>query len=375
MTYRVWSKKTNEILDRSAVRSKQAPNINLSKTTSPEGELSPLSANSSTNDDTYHSCLPIYLWRRPMIWWYTQQYHEPPSLGPTWGWWTTLEVQIYPCARTGELTEKPLDRVITDDPVSVAQYAKKNNLLNMEQGWKRLKWLAKRDPKITRMVNQAKLWSLRPAPKYKYGYKVPRDNKHAVELDKKNGGNTKCQDAIWLELKQLDEYRVFIEDGVFHINKLPPGYQLIKVHLVFAIKCDGRHKARMVAVGGHLTQVPVNSVYGRVLSLHRLRLCLFLGKINNMESYDTEIGSAYLESTTNEKVSIKGGPEFGPIAGHLLIIYNALYGLQSSGKEFGDLLAACLRELGFTPSKAELQIFIRKSSTRDICESTSMILL
>ena len=165
----------------------------------------------------------------------------------------------------------------------------------------------------------------------------------------------------------LDEYRVFIDKGLFHINKVPQGYQLIKVHLVFAVKHDDRHKAQMVA-DGHLTKVPLNSVYAGVVSLCGLCLCLFIGELNGMEAYVTDIGSAYLESTTNEKVCIRRGPEFGPMAGHLLIIFKALYGLRSSGKEFGDLLAACLREMGFTPSKAEPQIFIWKSSTRDVYE-------
>ena len=57
------------------------------------------------------------------------------------------------------------------------------------------------------------------------------------------------------------------------------------------------------------------------------------------------------------------------MAGHLLIVYKALYRLRSSGKEeFGDLLAACLKELGFTPSRAEPQTFIRKSLTREVYE-------
>ena len=58
--------------------------------------------------------------------------------------------------------------------------------------------------------------------------------------------------------------------------------------------------------------------------------------------------------------------------GHLLIIYKALYGLCSSGKEFGDLLATCLKELRFTPSKAEPQIVIRKSSIRAVDELVGM---
>ena len=43
-----------------------------------------------------------------------------------------------------------------------------------------------------------------------------------------------------------------------------------------------------------------------------------------------------------------------------MIIYKALYGLRSSGREFGDLLADCLRKEGFVPSLAEPQIFMRE---------------
>ena len=88
-------------------------------------------------------------------------------------------------------------------------------------------------------------------------------------------------------------------------------------------------------------------------------MCVFLAELNDMEAYATDIGNAYLEAVTNEKVCIKAGSEFGEQEGHLLIIYKALYGLRSSGRRFGDLLATCLKELGFTPSKAESEIFIR----------------
>ena len=39
----------------------------------------------------------------------------------------------------------------------------------------------------------------------------------------------------------------------------PPGYQKIPVHLIFAVKYNGRHKARLVA-DGHLTPEPVESI-------------------------------------------------------------------------------------------------------------------
>ena len=65
---------------------------------------------------------------------------------------------------------------------------------------------------------------------------------------------------------------------------------------------------------------------------------------------------------------IKAGPEFGEQSGHLLIIYKALYGLRSSGKEFGDLLASCLKDLGFKPSFAESEIFMRENTATGLYE-------
>ena len=41
------------------------------------------------------------------------------------------------------------------------------------------------------------------------------------------------------------EYKVFIDKGLG--TPIPKGYQKIRVHLVYACKRDGRHKARLVA--------------------------------------------------------------------------------------------------------------------------------
>jgi len=53
-------------------------------------------------------------------------------------------------------------------------------------------------------------------------------------------------------------------------------------------------------------------------------MCVFLAELNGMEAYATNIGNAYLEAKTEEKVFIQAGPEFGPLEDHLLIIYKAL---------------------------------------------------
>ena len=69
----------------------------------------------------------------------------------------------------------------------------------------------------------------------------------------------------------------------------PKGYHRIKVHLVFAVKFDGRHKARLVA-DGHLTPDPIENIYSGVVSLRNLRLVIFLGKLNNLDIWEADIG-------------------------------------------------------------------------------------
>ena len=80
-------------------------------------------------------------------------------------------------------------------------------------------------------------------------------------------------------MTQFDEYDVFIDRGEFQTSKIPEGFKKIKVHLIFAIKHDGRHKAWMVA-DGHLTDVPLGSVYSGVVSLRGLCIGIFLTKDN-----------------------------------------------------------------------------------------------
>ena len=72
-------------------------------------------------------------------------------------------------------------------------------------------------------------------------------------------------------------------------------------------------------------------------------------------------GNAHLEARTQEKVCIKAGKAFGPLEGHPLVIQAASHGLRSSGRRFSNPLRDSLKQLGFFQSKAEPQIFMRRS--------------
>jgi hypothetical protein len=256
----------------------------------------------------------------------------------------------------GEITEELLSIIAADDPVTGAIYAKKNNLLEL-LGWKRFKHIAKQQKNLFWEANKAKLHSFSTAPKFKYGYEIPQNYNHAMELDKHNG-NTKWTDATKLELELMDSYNVFKDHGTS--NPAPEGYKTIRVHLIYDVKYDGRHRARLVA-DGHLTELPTESVYSGVVSLRGLRMFLFIAELNGLCAWATDIGSAYLEAHTDERVCIRAGPEFGDCQGHLLIIDRVLYGLQSSGARWHDRLADVLRNEGFIPCRAEPDIWMRRN--------------
>lgn len=190
--------------------------------------------------------------------------HEGP-LDPRHPNWKGSKYNVMLEWENAEITAEPLSVIGKDDPVTCALYARDNDLLELD-GWKRFKPIAKRQKKLLRMVNQAKLRSFRESTRYKYGFEVPKDYPDAIRLDERNG-TTKWTEATELEMSQLDDYKAFKDLGKG--AKLPNGYRKIRVHLVYDVKHDGRHKARCVA-DGHLTEVPVESVYSGVVSLHGL---------------------------------------------------------------------------------------------------------
>ncbi len=110
---------------------------------------------------------------------------------------------------------------------------------------------------------------------------------------------------------------------------------------------------------GHLTDVPLESVYSGVVSLKGFRLVMFLAELNGMEAWATDIRNAYLEAKTKEKLVIIAGPEFGELQGYLLRIDKALYGLRTSGLRWHQRFSTVLKELGFTQCKAEPDTWMR----------------
>ena len=146
------------------------------------------------------------------------------------------------------------------------------------------------------------------------------------------------------------DYETFQDLG--STGRPPPGYKKIRVHFVYDIKHDLRYKACLVA-DGHLTNPGADQAYSGVVSLKSLRLALLIGELNGLQTMVGDIGNAYLEAKTKEKVYFIAGPKFGDLRGHIMIIDKALYGLRTSGAHFHERLADTLRAEGFQPSLAD----------------------
>jgi len=268
-------------------------------------------------------------------------------------------IQLLVQWESGECTYEPITRIYDGDKHMVAEYAQEHGMLDeWESPRRKLKKAASQlDTLIRFSSNVMRIRCNRAQVVYQYGHIVPASHEEAMRLDRMND-NSKWYESEQLEVNQLLEYDAFIDYGHKSSNVPPEGHKLISLHTVYAVKHDERYKSRIVT-GGHLTGTPMESVYSGVVSLRGVRIVIFLAELNGLELWQTDIGNAYLEAKTSEKVYVIAGPEFGEKKGHIFVINKALYGLKTSGKRWHERFSDVLRSMKFFPCKAEPDIWMR----------------
>jgi hypothetical protein len=253
-------------------------------------------------------------------------------------------------------TWEPMEVIKKDDPITLARYAQEKHLLHQPK-WRWANTILnpkKRDP-LTQ-ARQLLLKRKKTKPKYQFGIRVPRSLAEAYKLDEING-NHKWRDAIKTEVNLLyKQYKCF----TVHPNNepIPENYRRIPLLWTFAVKFDGRHRARCVA-GGHVTPDWEDDLYSGVVNLETIRIAFVIAALNNYKVIAADVSSAYIQANTIEKVYVVAGPEFGPLQGKKLIVTKALYGLKTSGAQWHQKFADNLRDMGFRPCQADYDFWIR----------------
>ena len=265
---------------------------------------------------------------------------------------TTQGWEILLLWKDGTSTWEKLKDIKASYPVQLAEYAHHCRIADEPAfAW----WVPHVLKKKERIISKikSKYWT----KTHKFGIKVPRNVKEAKELDIENG-NTLWWDAICKEMRNVliafEEYDGSTDD----LDK--SGYTGIKCHMIFDIKMgeNFRRKARLVA-GGHMTKTPSSITYSSVVSRDSVRIALTIAALNDLKVGSCDIQNAYLTAPCREKVYTTAGPEFGSDAGKTMLIVRAIYGLKSSGAAFRSFLAETLDDLGFRPSLADPDVWMR----------------
>jgi hypothetical protein len=129
--------------------------------------------------------------------------------------------------------------------------------------------------------------------------------------------------------------------------------------MIFAVKHDGRRKARLV-LGGHVTDATGYDTYASTVKTENVRLIFLTSVLNDTHIRSGDIMSAYLHAKSKEKIYTRAGVEFGPdLVGKLMLLYKALYGAKGSGNawylEFSDHNS----DHGFKKSKLDSSMWYR----------------
>ena len=133
---------------------------------------------------------------------------------------------------------------------------------------------------------------------------------------------------------------------------------------MYDIKQDLRFKARLVC-NGKLVDAGDLSTRATVVKTVSVRLLDIIAASQTLTVLTGDIGNAFVQATTNEKVYTRLGKEFGSRAGTIALIVKALYGLTTSAERFRTLLADFIRSLGFTPSRCDRDVWMRLRRAKD----------
>ncbi len=178
----------------------------------------------------------------------------------------------------------------------------------------------------------------------------------------------KWWEAISIELKNMEEKEVW---EIHEKKNLPTGRKLIGNRWVFALKDDGRYRARTVAKG--FSQIPGKDFqenFAPVINDATFHLILALKEMMSLEAGQFDIETAFLYGELDEElwmqlpegyseyVKEKSGRIISP-ATHCVKLTKALYGLVQAACQWWKKFKEVMKQLKYIPSEVDPCLFIK----------------
>lgn len=168
----------------------------------------------------------------------------------------------------------------------------------------------------------------------------------------------KWKEAIAMELLALAANKTLFE------CILPAGRKAIKTKWVFAIKDDGRYKARLVVKGfTQLYGIDFDETFAPVGGMNTLRSLVACAVVLNWDIQAYDISNAFMHTDLDEEIYIElpqgwiseGGFKHG-------LLKKALNGLKQGSRLWNANLDANIRSLGYKQSKKDRCVYFKDES-------------
>ena len=167
-----------------------------------------------------------------------------------------------------------------------------------------------------------------------------------------NNSNIHWQDAIRKEMKKVGVAFEIIQNA----HTAPVGWRKVTGHIIFDVKMDFTRKARWV-LDGHKTPPVDYSTYAGVISRESVQNALTYAALNEIDICAADIRNAYLHALLSKKEFIYCGPEFGlENVGKTALMWRALYGGKTAGRDFRNHLRDCMQDMGFKSCPADPEV-------------------
>ena len=124
---------------------------------------------------------------------------------------------------------------------------------------------------------------------------------------------------------------------------------------------DLRHNSRLV-VGGHIVDSTEHTTYSYTIKYVSVRLMILIDVKNGLGLVSGDIGNVLCRSPCDENIWSCCGAEFGTRCGAEVVLKWYLYGLKTASNSFHKYYGDFLRDLGFTSSRADQDLWIIKSN-------------